>query len=114
MELLTDKEIIEINKKVGEKGTVLNHANLEFAVHKLSKNTDLIRKTAILLHDLVTSHVFLDGNKRTAFVSAATLLEINGKIFNISDDDAQDLVYGIANGKYNISEVGKIISKCVE
>lgn len=114
MNLLTVEEIIGVNKKVGEKGTVINQGNLEFAVHKLSKNNDLIKKASILLYDLVTSHVFLDGNKRTAFVSAATLLEINGKMLNINDEEAQDLVYGIANGKYNISEVGNIISKCVE
>ena len=114
MNLLTLEEVVEINKKVGEKGTVLNQANLEFAVHKLNKDNSLAKKAAGLLYDLVTSHVFLDGNKRTAFVSAATLLEINGKILDISDDDAQDLVYGIANGKYNISEVEKIINKCIE
>lgn len=114
MKLLTLEEIIEINKKVGEKGTIINQANLEFAIGKLDKNNDLIKKAATLLYDLVTSHIFLDGNKRTAFVSAATLLEINGKILDISDNDAQDLVYGIANGKYNISEVENIITKCIK
>ena len=39
---------------------------------------------------------------------------MNGKKLNIKDDDALDLVYGIANGKYNISEVEYILSKCIE
>ncbi|MDE1824254.1 MAG: Fic family protein, partial [Candidatus Micrarchaeota archaeon] len=104
----------EINRKVGEKGVVLNRANLEFTIEKANKKNDLIKKAAILLHDIVVSHIFLDGNKRTAFVSTATVLEANGKRFDITDADALGLVYGIANGKYNIADVENIISKCVK
>ncbi len=68
----------------------------------------------MLLCDLITSHVFLDGNKRTAFVSAVTLLEMTGKKLNMKDDDALDLVYGIANSRYNIPEAEGILSKCME
>jgi death-on-curing protein len=114
MESLTKEDIIEINKKVGEKGTVINDANLEFAIHKLGRNTVLGKKAAILLCDLITSHVFLDGNKRTAFVSTVALLEINGKKLKIKDGDALDLVYGIANGKYNIPEAEHILGKWIE
>ena len=66
METLTKEDIIEINKKVGEKGKVINEANLEFALHKLSRNVSIEKKAATLLHDLVAAHIFLDGNKRTA------------------------------------------------
>jgi len=62
MKLLTAEEIIEINKKVGERGAVLNRANLEFTIQKVSKRKSLVAKVATLLHDLVISHVFLDGN----------------------------------------------------
>ncbi len=44
MELLNDADIVEINKKVGEKGVVLNKANLEFVVYALSKNAPLEKK----------------------------------------------------------------------
>ena len=114
LELLTKEDIIEINKKVGEKGIVINDGNLEFAVHKLSRNAPLEKKASALLHDLVSGHIFLDGNKRTAFVSTATLLKINGKNLEIKDEGVIDLVYGVANGKYNISEVESIMKKCIK
>jgi death-on-curing family protein len=114
MESLTANEIIEINKKVGEKGTLINEGNLEFIVEKINKTERLSRRAALLLHDLVVSHPFLDGNKRTAFVSTNTIIEAEGKKFKISDKDVLDLVYGIANGKYNISKVEDIITKLIE
>ena len=114
MEQLTIEDIIAINKKVGEKGVIINKGNLEFTINKANKKDDLIKEAAIILHDLVNAHAFLDGNKRTAFVSAVTFIEINGKKFNINDNDALDLVYGIANGKYNIFKVEDIVRKCVE
>lgn len=115
MELLTAEDIIEINKKIGEKGVVINEGNLDFTVQKVNKNKEsLIKKAALLLYDLINSHVFLDGNKRTAFVSMETLLKANGKKLNMSDKDAIELVYKIANGKYNISDLEDIISKCIE
>ncbi len=114
MKLLEETDIIEINKKIGENGTVINEANLQFTINKLSKDSPLARKAAALLYDLVTFHIFLDGNKRTAFVSTVTLLEINGKHLKITDEDALDLVYGIANQKYNIHEIEKFIQKCTK
>ncbi len=114
MESLTAEDIIEINKKVGEKGIVINLGNLEFLIQKVNKIEKLTKRAATLLHDLITGHIFLDGNKRTALVSAIALIEANGKKMNIADDTALDLVYGIANGKYNISEVENIIEKCIK
>lgn len=114
MASLTIEEIMEINKKVGEKGTLINKGNLEFTIQKVDKSKELVKKAALLLHDLIVLHPFLDGNKRTAFVSANTLIELDGKKFEISDKDVLDLTYGIANGKYNISKVEDIISKLIE
>ncbi|MDE1854734.1 MAG: type II toxin-antitoxin system death-on-curing family toxin [Candidatus Micrarchaeota archaeon] len=114
MASLTVEEIVEINRKVGEKGTLINKGNLEFTVQKVEKAKELGRKAALLLHDLIVLHPFLDGNKRTAFVSANTLVELESKKLKITDKEALDLAYGIANGKYNISKVEDIISKLIE
>ncbi len=114
MTSLTVEEIIEINKKVGEKGTLLNRGNLEFTVQKVDKAKGLAKKAALLLHNLIGLHPFLDGNKRTAFVSANALIELEGTKFKISDKEALVLAYGMANGKYNISKVEDIISKLIE
>ena len=37
-------------------------------------------KAAALLHSLIKSHPFMDGTKRTAFLSALYLLGINGQV----------------------------------
>ncbi len=111
---LSTNDIIEINKKVGEKGTVVNHGNLDFTIQKANTEKNLAKRAAILLHGVITGHVFLDGNKRTAFVSAITLIEANGKKIVIKDADVLDLVYGTANEKYNISEIASIIEKCIK
>ena len=70
MASLTIEDIIEINKKIGEKGTLINKGNLEFAVQKVDKAKELARRAALLLYDLITLHPVLEGNKRTAVVSA--------------------------------------------
>lgn len=108
MKFLTAEDVIEINKKIGEKGVVINEGNLDFTVQKVNKKEGLVNKAALLLYDLINSHVFLDGNKRTAFISMETLIKANGKRLNISDKDAVELVYGVANGKYNISDLEEV------
>ena len=40
--------------------------------------TNIFLKAAALVHSLVLNHSFIDGNKRTAIVSAARFLFING------------------------------------
>ena len=50
--------LIEINKLIGESGTLRDEATLEHIV----ANSKQIAK------DIATKHPFVDGNKRTAFV----------------------------------------------
>ena len=43
--------------------------------------TTVFDKTAALIHSLIMNHPFVDGNKRTAMVSGARTLFINGYLF---------------------------------
>ena len=47
----------------------------------------IFEKAAVLLEALARYHVFLDGNKRTAFASSMRLLEMNGYVFTAENND---------------------------
>ena len=62
---------------------VLHRDRLEAAVarprqHAYYGKADLIQQAAVLAQGLVASHCFVDGNKRTAWLSLTTFLEANG------------------------------------
>ena len=90
MEYLIVEEIIQIHDKLiekfgGEKG-IVDKDLLDFIVNKVqSSKTDIYHKAAMLLYEIITTHPFVDGNKRTAFEAAETLLWKNGKSLRIKD-----------------------------
>ncbi|MEK9523230.1 type II toxin-antitoxin system death-on-curing family toxin [Streptomyces sp. NPDC087908] len=60
---------------------------------------DVYEQAAALLHAVATNHPFVDGNKRAAWLSAATFLAVNG--VDLADADlerAYGLVIGVAGG----------------
>ena len=48
---------------------------------------------------IVMNHPFLDGNKRTGFLVAATFLELNGTDFTASEESVVDMALALASGK---------------
>ncbi|MEU8538620.1 type II toxin-antitoxin system death-on-curing family toxin [Streptomyces sp. NPDC048717] len=80
---------------------------LESAVHRPrarmfgeSAYTGPYEQAAVLLHALASNHPFVDGNKRAAWLAAATFLAVNGIDLRHADlDAAYDLVVGVASGK---------------
>ena len=67
----------------------------------------LFEKAAALLEALVQNHPFVDGNKRTALMAAATLLEYNGVWLAYGPEDAVALTVGIAKHEVSLGEVGE-------
>ncbi|MFJ4774795.1 type II toxin-antitoxin system death-on-curing family toxin [Streptomyces sp. NPDC088762] len=53
---------------------------------------DPYEQAAALLHGIATNHPLVDGNKRTAWLAAATFLAVNGA--DLADCD-QDAAYGL-------------------
>ncbi|MFI1437641.1 type II toxin-antitoxin system death-on-curing family toxin [Streptomyces fructofermentans] len=59
----------------------------------------LYEQAAALLHALATNHPLVDGNKRTAWLAAVTLLAVNGvDPAGWDQDAAYDLVIDVASG----------------
>ncbi|WP_030547205.1 type II toxin-antitoxin system death-on-curing family toxin [Streptomyces albus] len=79
---------------------------LESAVHRPSAAMfgeeaypDILDKAAALLQSLAVNHPFFDGNKRTAWLSCATFLAINGIQLKPDIDAAERLVIAVATGE---------------
>lgn len=64
-------------------------------------------KAVALLESLVRNHPLVDGNKRLGWLAAVVFLDINGYWLEAPDDDAYDLVMGVADGKYALAEVAE-------
>ncbi|MFF0474088.1 type II toxin-antitoxin system death-on-curing family toxin [Streptomyces sp. NPDC004284] len=61
---------------------------------------DVYEQAAALLHAVATNHPFVDGNKRAAWLSAATFLAVNGvDLAEVDLDRAYDLVIAVAGGE---------------
>ncbi|SMF08519.1 type II toxin-antitoxin system death-on-curing family toxin [Streptomyces sp. Amel2xC10] len=61
--------------------------------------TDPYEQAAALLHALATNHPLVDGNKRAAWLAAATFLALHGTDLAACDQDAAyDLVIDVASG----------------
>jgi len=56
------------------------------------------QKAAALLHSLARNHALVDGNKRIALAATIAFLGMNGIRLTLSNDEAYDLVIGIATG----------------
>jgi death-on-curing protein len=71
-------------------------------------------KAAALLQSLACNHAFMDGNKRTALLSALTFLRANGHQFDRMPDQqaAEDLVLSVIGRK--LKDVQAIASALVK
>ena len=103
-----------IEKYGGAKG-ILNEGLLHSAleVPKACFNgRDLYRtiydKTAAYLFHLIQNHPFIDGNKRTASMTALVFFSSNFKgAFSFFDDEYQSLILGVAQGSISKKEISK-------
>ena len=80
MKYLTIEEIVQIHDKLieqfgGEKG-IVDKGGLDFIVNKVqSAKTEIYHKAAMLLYEIIITHPFVDGNKRTAAAYIMAMLE---------------------------------------
>ena len=71
-----------------------------------AESPDIVDMAAAYTWGIVRNHPFVDGNKRTGFVVGILFLELNGYRFNASEEDAAQMVLGLARG--NLDEAGYI------
>ena len=110
---ITIEEIIEIHDKIiekygGEHG-ILNKGILEFAVYWVNSNPrrSVLWKVAVLLRDIVSGHPFVDGNKRTGFEVADTILKAKGYRFTTTQSEILRFLIKLAKEGMEIEEIVK-------
>lgn len=66
---------------------------------------DLFVKAAALFSSLAQNHPFFDGNKRFAWVTTLTFLELNGVVIDMTTDSAFELVLNVAQGRLDLDAI---------
>jgi death on curing protein len=99
--VLSADQIIEIHNDIirefgGEAG-IRDPATLDYTVYLVNRSRNIHRKAAIALHGICTGHPFVDGNKRSAFVTADNLLRDDHYMITASNDDVLTFMLEVAS-----------------
>jgi len=112
-EFLTLEDLLSLVKDLGV-GPVRDLGLLESAAHRPTTNLwgrdayrSVHQKAAVLMESLVRNHPLVDGNKRLGWLAAVVFLDINDHPVEAPDDEAYDLVVGVASGRVEWSDVAK-------
>lgn len=120
---LTPKEIEDIHKimcvkfggepTIRDKGLFDNLCSQPYQeVFGLVLYPTVYDKAAKFLESFTHHQVFVDGNKRTGFMTMCVLLEKNGVHFNMSQREAYDFVMDVIQGKYKeVSDIASVIKE---
>jgi death on curing protein len=110
-------ELVEVNHRLG--GKLLKTGSLEFLItkvesRKLKQDNANFKKNlsciaAILWHDIINLHPFLDGNKRTATEAVQLFLYKNKFGLNTTTAGLVYMSLKVANGDIERTELAKWI-----
>lgn len=71
-------------------------------------------KAAVYARNIISSHPFVDGNKRTGITCAVVCLERNGFVFNTATGELEDYAVFIANKKPSLKEIAAWLKERVK
>ncbi len=119
---LTVKQVLDMHADCihifgGKKGIRSNNL-LESAVFRMQASFDgqdlyptIFEKAAALFESLLKNHPFFDGNKRIAFVSAVTFLEINGYSTKFNAEKTEKFILEVIAHKKSLKDISKFLKK---
>jgi death-on-curing protein len=117
IEYLTLEDVLALIGDLGV-GPVRDIGLLDSAVHRPQVSVfgadaypGIDEKAAVLLESLVRNHALIDGNKRVGWLTTVVFLGLNDVTFDAPDDDAYDLVIGIASGAIAYQEAALRLSQ---
>ena len=70
---------------------------------------DIFQMGAAYFYHISQNQPFLDGNKRTGFLSMYTFLKINGITLNISEELLYPILYRVAIGELSKNDLADFI-----
>ena len=103
--LIHDMVIEEFNGSLGVRDDNLLHSLVERPKTNIGNKEafeGIMEKTAVYLDSIVNYHVFIDGNKRTATISFARFLFVNGFELDCTNKELENFILAIAR-----KEIGK-------
>ncbi|CAI0883494.1 type II toxin-antitoxin system death-on-curing family toxin [Serratia quinivorans] len=100
-ETLPQGAVVDIDKLEGALGRVINH-------HHYNLCDDVFELAAVYLISIAKSHAFADANKRTAFISCASFLRINGQTLRESFFLVK-LTVMVAEDKVDVNQVAFLL-----
>lgn len=74
----------------------------------------IFAQAAAYLYHLAKNHPFLDGNKRTAFATTITFLQINGYELNMTEDAAYNMVMQVAQGEISKEALSSLLEQHIQ
>ncbi|MCX6397883.1 MAG: type II toxin-antitoxin system death-on-curing family toxin [Propionibacteriales bacterium] len=102
---LTLEDLLQLVSDLGV-GPIRDLGLLDSAAHRPTTSLyghdaypGLDDKAAVLLESLVRNHPLVDGNKRIGWLAVVVFYGLNGVDLDAPDDDAFDLVVGMAAGE---------------
>ncbi len=121
MNYLTREEIIYINKSTIvshggqfiEPENLLNPGPLEYLIEAIESSMfgeelypTIYAKGAIYMYNIISNHIFSDGNKRTGLGAAMTFFTLNGYRINkkLAKDAVYDFTIKVASGQSSLEE----------
>lgn len=122
MQHLTEEELVAVNalvvKKTGGSIGLRDAGLLSSIVQKPQTNfagedmyPDVFLKAAVIYEAIVNYHVFVDGNKRTAFAAMARFLSVNGYKFQAEFKEAEDYTVFIATHNPDLADISSWIKQ---
>ncbi|MBL7075123.1 type II toxin-antitoxin system death-on-curing family toxin [candidate division KSB1 bacterium] len=119
---LSFQEIVERNRRivletggfVEGAGKLSNPNSLEYLVNIVQEKINdkelypsLVEKAAVYVFNIITRHIFIDGNKRTGMICAFWFLRLNGCIVSesISENEIVKIALDIANRTIDLPEI---------
>lgn len=117
--LLTTEDLVAIATRIGKGAPQVRDLGLlESAAARPGTSAfgedaypDLETKAAALLESLVRNHALIDGNKRLDWLALVLFLGLNGHRLDVDDDEAYDLVIGVAEGRHDVASIVAILRR---
>lgn len=108
----------EVIKQIGGSGGTRDLGLLDSAVARPQATfggddlyPDIFSKAACLGHSLICNHPFVDGNKRTGYISTRLFLNINGYDIKASEDEKYKFVIEIAEKERDERSIAEWLKK---
>ena len=117
--LLSVEDLVAIATRIGRGDSAIRDVGLlqsaaarpGTSVFGADAYPDLATKAAAMLESIVRNHALVDGNKRLGWLALMLLLGLNGPRLDVDDDEAYDLVIGVAEGKLDVASIADVLRR---